>query len=759
MTSMISEAGNLPVAFTSFVGRRHLLAEIRRVLGPARLLTLTGMGGVGKTRLAIEAAAASRKAFADGVWLVDLAPVREPLSVADAAAAALGVPELGARPALDQLAGYLAGRRALIVLDNCEHLIDACAELAQALLSAAPEVRILATSRQTLGIAGEHVLVVPPLSVPEEAVELLRDRATAVRPEFRITDLNRAGASRLCADLDGLPLAIELAASRLRTLTVEQAVDRLEDRFTLLTSGSRTARPRQRTLRALVDWSYELCGPAERLLWNRLSVFVGGFALDAVESVCVGEGIAPHEVVDLLDRLVGQSIVLATEQEGLPRYRMLETIRRYGRLRLAESDEEQRLLTKHRDFFLALAERTAVTWYGPGQQQTLARLRAEHNDLLAALDHDGDPQAELALAAALRYHWCADRFLGEGRRRLEHALASSPEPTSARARALWAAAWVALVQGDPAAADGWLTEAGELGDRLDDPAVRANVLGFRGTLALFRGHLEEAVPLFEGAVAAHTALGEEATTVFWLFQLARTQAHLGDPRAAETATRAVAVSRAHGEGLSRSYALWALGLDALVRGDLAAAMALTRAGLEIQRDFNDYVGAALLLELHAWISAAGDDHERAGRLLGAVRTLWRDTGTGLSVFGPDLTEHHARCEEAVAGALGPAAYERALAEGGRHDRPGRGIAFALAGDTEPATPATATARSPLTQRERQVASLVAKGMTNRQIAATLVLSPRTIGGHVDHILAKLGYGRRAQIATWWAENQVPDPSE
>ncbi|MEU1181921.1 LuxR C-terminal-related transcriptional regulator [Streptomyces sp. NPDC005820] len=758
MTSMISEAGNLPVAFTSFVGRRHLIAEIRRVLGPARLLTLTGMGGVGKTRLALEAAAASRRAFADGVWLVDLAPVREPLAVADAAAAALGVPELGARPALDRLTGYLAGRRALIVLDNCEHLVDACAELAQALLSAAPEVRVLATSRQTLGIAGEHVLVVPPLSVPDEAVELLRDRATAVRPEFRITDLNRAGASRLCAGLDGLPLAIELAASRLRTLTVDQAVDRLEDRFTLLTSGSRTARPRQRTLRALVDWSYELCGPAERLLWNRLSVFVGGFTLDAVEGVCVGEGIARHEVVDLLDRLVGQSIVLVIEQEGLPRYRMLETIRRYGRLRLAESDEEQRLLTRHRDFFLALAEHAAGTWYGPGQQQTLARLRAEHNDLLAALNHGGDPQAELALAAALRYHWCADRYLGEGRRRLDRALAGAPEPTAARARALWAAAWVALLQGDPAAADEWLTEAAELGDQLDDPTVRANVLGFRGTLALFRGNLAEAVSLFEGAVAAHTALGEEATTVFWLFQLARTQAHLGDPRAAETARRAVAVSQAHGEGLNRAYALWALGLDALVRGDLAVALELTRAGLEIQRDFNDYVGAALLLELHAWISAAGNDHERAGRLLGTVRTLWRDTGTKLSVFGPDLAEHHARCAESVVRALGPAAYEKALTEGSRLDRPGRGIAFALTGGAELAA-VTAAAPSPLTQRERQVASLVAEGMTNRQIAAALVLSPRTVGGHVDHILAKLGYGRRAQIATWWAENQVPDPSE
>ncbi|MER6961791.1 LuxR C-terminal-related transcriptional regulator [Streptomyces sp. NPDC000618] len=754
MTSMISEAGNLPVAFTSFVGRRHHIAEIRRLLGPARLLTLTGMGGVGKTRLALEAAAASRKAFPGGVWLVDLAPVREPSAVAGAAAAALGVPDLGATLVLEQLAGYLAERRALIVLDNCEHLVDACAELAETLLWAAPEVRVLATSRQTLGIAGEHVLVVPPLSVPDEAVELLQHRATAVRPEFQITDLNRAGASRLCADLDGLPLAIELAASRLRTLTVDQAVDRLEDRFTLLTSGSRTARPRQRTLRALIDWSHELCGPAERLLWNRLSVFFGGFTLDAAEGVCVGEGIARHEVVDLLDRLVGQSIVLATEHEGLPRYRLLETIRHYGRQRLAESGEEQRLLRRHRDFFIALAERAADSWYGPGQEENLATLRAEHANLLAALDHGGDQQAELALAAALRFHWCADGFLGEGRRRLDRALAAAPEPTPARARALWAAGWVALLQGDLTTADRWLTEAGELGDQLDDPVVRANVHGFRGTLALFRGRFEEAVSLFEGAVAAQTALGEEAATVFWLFQLANTQTHLGDPRTAETGRQAVATAQAHGERWNRAYALWVLGLDAWGHGDLKTAMELSRAGLEIQRGFNDHVGAALLLELLAWVSA-DDDHERAGRLLGTVRALWRETGTTLSVFGPDLAEHHARCEEAVVRALGPEAYAKALTEGGRHDGPGRGIAYALGAGAEPA--AQAAAPSPLTRREREVAELVAKGMSNRQIAAALVLSPRTVDGHIENIRAKLGFTSRAQIASWWARNPAPTP--
>ncbi|WP_326731654.1 ATP-binding protein [Streptomyces phaeochromogenes] len=753
MTSLISETGNLPVAFTSFVGRQRDIAEVRRVLGSARLLTLTGVGGVGKTRLAIEAAAVSRKAFPDGTWLVDLAPVRDPSAVAVAAATAMGVPDLGARPVLDQLAGHLAGRRALIVLDNCEHLVDACAQLSDALLSGTPELRILATSRQTLGIAGEHVLTVPPLSVPDEAVELLRDRATAVRPEFRITDGNWDWVTRLCTALDGLPLAIELAASRLRTLSVEQAVDRLEDRFTLLTGGSRTARPRQRTLRALIDWSYELCTPAERLLWRRLSVFAGGFGLDAAEEVCSGGGIVRQEVLDLLDRLVAQSVVLTTEQEGLPRYRMLETIRQYGGARLAESGEEQRLLGRHRAFFLALAERIADGWYGPGQEESLARLRAEHSNLLAALDHGGNSQTTLALAAALRFHWCAGGFLGEGRRRLAGALAAAPEPTRARAQALWVAAWVALLQGDHAAAEPWLAEADELGERLTDPLVLAYVTGLRAGLAVFQGRMDEGVPLYERAVTAHTAAEGAAGSVFVLFQLAIAQTHLGDPGAAETGRRAFAVAEAHGERWGRAHALWALGYDAWVRGDRESGMALIRAGLGIERGFNDHLGAALMLELLAWITASNGEYERAARLLGAARSLWRDLGTSLSAFGPLMVEYHARCAESVVGALGTAAYERELAHGGGHDTPGRAIDYALGTGTDPA--AQATAPSSLTRREREVAALVAKGMSNRQIAASLVLSPRTVDGHIENIRAKLGFGSRAQIAGWWAANQPP----
>ncbi|WTU07447.1 LuxR C-terminal-related transcriptional regulator [Streptomyces sp. NBC_00075] len=760
-TSVVSEAGNLPAALTPFVGRKREVAEVRRVLATARLLTLTGVGGMGKTRLGLEVAAESRKEFADGAWVVDLAPVRVPSAVADTLAAALGVPDMGTRPVLEQLTGYLAGRHALIVLDNCEHLVDACAELAKTLLPAAAGLRMVATSRQTLGITGEHVFTVPPLP-PDEAVELLRTRTSAVRPDFQVTDANRAQVLRLCADLDGLPLAIELAAARLRTLTVDQAADRLADRFALLTGGCRTAPPRQRTLRALVDWSWELCSPVERLLWNRLSVFAGTFGLDAAEEVCAGEGIEAYEVLDLLDRLVAQSVVLTCEAEGLPRYRLLETIRQYGRERLAESGEEDRLLLRHRDFLLALAQRVDKGWYGPGQVENLTRLRAEHGNLLAALG-GADPQARLALAAALAFHWCVGGFLGEGRRQLDRALAVASEPTPARARALVSAVWVALCQGDLAVADRWLDEADAIGEELGDPALLADVRGFRGVSAHFRGRLGEAMTRYEDALATLTALGDERGAAGWLLALACLQAYVGDPRAAQTGGHLINAAEATGERWGRAQVLLALGFDAWQRGDQEGTGAHARAALESMRGFNDHSAVARMLEVLAWATASVGDRKQAARLLGAADHLWRDAGTAITAFDPRMAEHHARCEAEVIDALGPASYQTVFEEGSPHGSPDRAIAFAveprthtLAGpDSDTAAPEPATAPSLLTRREREVAALVAQGMSNRQIGSALGRSPRTVDGHVKNILAKLGFGSRARIASWWTANQAP----
>ncbi|MFJ3804349.1 ATP-binding protein [Streptomyces sp. NPDC090088] len=715
------------------------------------MVTLAGPGGVGKTRLALEVAAASAKAFPDGAWLVDLASVQMPEAVAGVAANVLGVPDLGTRPVLEQLAGYLAERRMLVVLDNCEHLADACAKLVMNLLAAAPELHILATSRHTLDITGEHIFIVPPLS-PEDAIGLLEDRGSAVRSGFEVSKGNWAVVARLCADLDGLPLAIELAASRLRTLTLEQVAERLEDRFGLLTSGSPIALPHQRTLRGAIGWSYELCSPTERLLWNRLSVFAGGFNLDAAEGVCVGEGIGKREVLDLLDRLVSQSVVLTLETEGLSRYRLLETIRQYGREQLAESGDEERLLLRHRDFFLALARRIDGHWYGPGQVEALAQLRVDHPNLLAALECDAVPRTRLALAAALGFHWCAGGFLSEGRRQLERVLALAPESVPERGRALLAAIWVALTQGDLAAADRWLDEADALGEQLDDAAMRAQVGGFRGVSAHYRGQPEKSISRYEDACATLTALGDEREATSWLLALACVQAYAADPRASETCRQVIGAFEVSGERWGRAQVLLGLGHNAWANGDAEAAKALARSALASMQGFNDYAMTARMLELLAWTTSFGGAYGRAARLLGTASALWRSAGTSISAFGPRAAEDHVRCEKAVASALGPEAYARALEEGSRHESPSLAIPYALDFSHEPTVP-TAVA-GPLTRREREVAALVAQGMSNRQIASTLRLSPRTAARHIENILAKLDFRCRAQVATWWTRHQA-----
>ncbi|MFE1835683.1 ATP-binding protein [Streptomyces sviceus] len=773
--------GNLPAAFTSFVGRREEVAEVRRLLGAARLVTLTGAGGIGKTRLALEVAAASAKAFPGGVWLVDLASVHEPSAVADVAAAVLGVADVGTRPLVELLAAHLSGRRVLLVLDNCEHLVGACAQVAQQLLSATAELRILATSRETLQVTGEHVLAVAPL--PEaDAVELLRQRTAAVRPGFEVTEANRAGVARLCADLDGLPLAIELAASRLRAFSVEQVVERLEDRFGLLTAGSRTAQPHQRTLRAAIDWSWELCGHQERLLWSRLSVFVGSFTLEAAEGVCAGEGVEAWEVVDLLDRLVTKSLVEHPRGGEPPRYHLLESIRRYGWEHLVASGGAEQVRRCHRAFFLALAERLHQDWFGPGQAEILARLRAEHANLRAALEYGGnadgelagaarcglverqsgavqtgDRQARLALAGALLYHWVAGGFLGEGRRQLERALAAAPEPTAARARALVAAAYVAQLQLDLAAAERWLQEAEELSERLGEPAVRAHARGHRSVSALYGGRLEEALSYSEQAVAAHTALGDRFGELTWRCTLAISQVVARDPRALGTARQALADTEAHGERWARAHLLMVLGRRAWALGDQHEAKELTVSALKTLRGFADSIAVAKMVEQYAWITASDADHERAGRLLGTAHCLRQDTGITLAASSPQDEDYHARCEAEVLRALGPADYDRALKEGACIDGPDQAIACILAPHGAPERAAPRAATSGLTRREQQVAALVARGMTNRRIAAELVLSPRTVETHVDRILTKLGFSSRAQIAAWWATRSVPNP--
>ncbi|WP_181780864.1 ATP-binding protein [Pseudonocardia pini] len=765
--------GNLPTATSSFVGRHGELAEVKRRMEASRLLTLAGPGGVGKTRLAIQAAALARRAFPDGVWMVDLAPLEDPSRLADTVAAALQVTDQSSRRAKRQLVDHLRDRSLLIVLDNCEHVIDACAQLVDQLTHEVAGIRVLATSRQPLGISGEQVMPVTPLPVPDpegplhtddmkryESVALLLDRATAVQPSFELSASNAQAVARLCSRLDGLPLAIELAATRLRSLSVEQIVGRLDDRFRLLSRGSRSALSRQQTLRALIDWSFDLCSEQEQLLWARLSIFPGTFDLDAVEGICTDEDIDDVSVLDLLDDLVAKSVVAVHPGDGRARYRLLETIRQYGREMLVARGEDEVLRCRHRDFYLNIAERAADAWCGPEQAEILSRLRAEHDNLGAALDWSvatrGEEDMALRLAVALRYHWLLGGFLATGRRRMDQALVAAPGRSVLRGHALWVTAWIAHVQGDRDVADARTEECAEIAEAAQDPHLRGYAELLRGTGTLFSGDPHGAVPRFEAGIAAVFAASDTAAELWGLFQLSVALSHDGQSgRAREACERAITTAAAAGETWARSEALWALAFDHWLVGDPdRVATDLTLEGLTLTPAGNQ-VSTVLGVELLAWIAASQGRADDAARRLGAAEAIWQAFGANVDGFGPVFTRHSAECREIVAVALPASELRDLLAEGRRYsDTFGTAPAHEPVTDSAQTAPG-GTAADVLTPREYDVAKLIAKGLTNRAIADELVLSRRTVDGHTERLYAKIEVSNRAQVATWMAQHDRP----
>ncbi|MDP4506946.1 ATP-binding protein [Nonomuraea turcica] len=663
-----------------FFGRRREIAKTRRALSQARLVTLTGAGGVGKTRLAMETAARISQAFPDGVWPVELAPVPDGTLVAKTAATALGgIQAWSARRPQDHLADFLADRRLLIVLDNCEHLLEGCATFVDMLLRRAPALHVLATSRQTLGVEGEHVLAVPPLPVPDparlpstaalarcESVRLLlartmrptTPRAPGGEPGFVLTTANRRAVATLCTRLEGIPLAIELAAARLGELPLEQVAGQLDDRFTLPTAGGRPAPHRQRTLRNTIDWSHELCTPPQRLLWARLSVFAGGFDLDAAESVCAGAGLDGADILDLVDDLVTRSIIQRVETDGAVRYRMLETIREFGRERLAVSGETRRVACRHRDHYLGLAERAAARWCGPAQRDVLALLRAEHDNLQAALEWSlADPAeagAALALAAALRYHWCVNGYRHEGRRWLDRALAASPESSPARPTALWAAAWVSLQQGDHEAVAARLEECALLAAERGDEVARAYVLTWRGANAIFQARAAEAIGLLDQAIAVHRRAGDPSGVLTSICLLVTACTDAGDlDRGRAIAERGLSASEELDEHYWRSYILCALGWNTWMRGDDATAEDHLRRALAIELELHDAVGTVSAIEPLSWIAESRGEYFHAARLSAAAGVVRQLTGIP-PLLSPNAAVQHARCEQGILQALGKA---------------------------------------------------------------------------------------------------------
>jgi predicted ATPase len=458
--------GRLRGELTEFVGRRWELALVRQELGDARLVTLTGPGGIGKTRLALQAAVGARRAFADGVWLAELAGLRDPALLVPEVARSLGLSDRSGRWAVAALADYLQGKQVLLVLDGCEHLADGCAVLADALLRACPGLRIIATSRHVLGVAGEVTVTVPPMTVPAEAdpdgpeellrfeaVRLFTARAAAVLPGFALDAGSGPVVAGVCRALDGIPLAVELAAVRLRSLSLMQILSRLDSRFELLSGGGPADQPHHRTLQAAMEWSYGLLTEAEQAMWRRVSVFAGSFDLDAAEGVCPGEEIAPEAVLDLIDGLVAKSILSRGQGDGNVRYRLLDTIGEFGLRKLRARGGEGRLRVCHRDWYAALAARQEAL--GPRRARWIASLATEHENLRAALEfslsHPQEVAAGAELACDLWRYWETHGHLTEGRRILAAVLEKLEQTAEVRPRVLWVAGYLAIVQADFAA--------------------------------------------------------------------------------------------------------------------------------------------------------------------------------------------------------------------------------------------------------------------------------------------------------------------
>ncbi|HEX4815522.1 MAG TPA: LuxR C-terminal-related transcriptional regulator [Nonomuraea sp.] len=781
--------GNLPAEVTSFVGRRQEVAEVRHLLSVSRAVTLTGVGGVGKTRLALRVGHEVRRAFRDGVWVAELASLETTGLLARAVAEALQIRDLTADPPLTMLTCHLRERQALLILDNCEHLIGECAALVDALLRAAPGVRVLATSRQVLGIDSEHAFPVPPLPLPgtgpsrptleafaqQDAVRLFAERARAVLPAFEVGEDNRDAVAGIVRRLDGLPLGIELAAVRLRALSPRQLLDRLDDRFRLLTGGSPAVTPRHQTLRALIDWSHALCSEEERLLWHRASVFAGGLDLEAAETVCSGSGIAPQDVLDLVVGLVDKSVLIREDHPGGVRYRMLETLRQYGREHLSARGEEAELRRRHRAYYRDLAARARARVFGPEQVAWFTRLQLEHANLRTALEGWLSTRQEsekalrtgLGMATDLLYHWITSYYVGEGRSWLDRGLAAThaaytaaaadgaTAPDAVRGRALWAAAWLAIIQADVPAATTRLRECRALGERLDDESVLAYADLFCGMAAMFEERGREAVGWYERALTRHRRTGDPVGLALTLIRLCLARSYLGQSSAAVAAAEeCLTVCDAHQERWHRAYTTMALGVELWRQGDLERATDLERQSLDFNRLLGDRLGAGITIEALAWIAAAQGRHERAARLLGVVQTVWSCFDAPLSGYG-HLAGYHEECREHTRRALGEQAFAAALRHGARLPYE-EALAYAL--QEEPTARDTGRAeRAPLTTltpREREIASLVAQGMTNKEIAASLVIAQRTAEGHVEHIMAKLGFSSRAQIAVWVGEQDL-----
>jgi predicted ATPase/DNA-binding CsgD family transcriptional regulator len=752
--------GNLPAEASSFIGRRRELAELRQELSAARLVSLVGPGGVGKTRLAIRIAAGLARGFRDGAWLVELAEVRDPALAVSAAVAALGLRDQAAAGPLALVLSYLRGRELLLVVDNCEHLLEAAARLVSEIVKAAPGVRVLTTSREPLSVPGEHVVPVPPLDLPSahaaeplsqlrhnEAVMLFTERAAAASGTFELTASNQAAVAGLCRRLDGLPLAIELAAVRTRVLTAGQILDRLTGRFALLTGGGRAALPRHQTLQATIDWSHELLAAGERTLLRRLCVFAGRFTLQDVEGVCCSAGLPATRALEVMSALVDKSLVIKEDAGGLACYRLHETMRDYAVLKLRAAGEQE------------VFEDRCAEYYASWCRQSAAEARYRLVPWLEWLDLEIDNirsvlhrcltraglQQGIDLASSLGWYWIT-RATTEGARWLDELLAAGPRNSRPHGRAHFMRGFLAVLQADPAAARPALDQAVTAARQAKQPRLLAESLSMASVAANMAGDRGSGERLLHEAQLVAAGLDDVPARLAVLQARALNGFSGGDLDAVRAASsEGVRLSRETGDLYTLEIWLMNLGFAALTAGDLGEPKPLLAEALRIAVQIDDRVAQFYLVGALGCRAAASGGHRLAARLLGASENLRAQTGASVNAILAPLL---AQATESATAALGRPAFDAEFTAGTRYSRD-TAVRLALG---EPARrPAGASHDSrtgPLAKREAEVARLVADGLTNKQIGARLFISERTVENHIRNIMNKLGFSTRAQIAGW-----------
>jgi non-specific serine/threonine protein kinase len=812
----------LPASHTELFGRAGDSAVVRDQIlqTPGRLVTLTGTGGCGKTQLALLAATSLIDSFANGVWLVDLAAVHAAQLVPQTVISALGVREQPNEPPSQTLVGWIGERIMLLVLDNCEHLLDACARLAAALLDACPNVRLLATSREPLRISGERVWRVPSLGIPEPrsilvadqvmqfpSVQLFVQRAQAVQSDFRITPRNVEVLAAVCARLGGLPLAIELAAPWVRVLGPEQILERLDDAFELLVGGSRLAPNRQQTMRATMDWSYGLLAETERVAFRRLAVFVGSWSLEAAENVCSGDYAERHEVLAHLTRLVDASLVQVEEREERARYRLLEPVRQYARQRLSASGETHAVRSRHAAFFLSFAARweTDANFGGPGRQTALSALEREQDNLRATLQwclEYGDAEKGISIARALWTFWVIHGMYTEGRSWLAPlaALPDAAKDPALRAVAQSIEATLAWRQDEYVFAQALFQEALPHLRMAPAPRLLMSVPNDLGLIAIRVGDYSGAQTYLKESLAAARAAGYRIDEAIALRNLSRLALMQEDyPNARTLAEEAETLARAAGDDWALCHSLTALQQVALRQGELSAARPFVEESLALARRIGEFWVLPFILDELAQVAIREGHTAEARSALRESLFLRQDQAnrSGImysleSIAALAATEAQPRCAiqlAAAAAALGRAVgvrltpmeqtmvdqwlvpAQQALGhdaadsawETGQLMSLEQAVELALtATQAQPmqpdVLPAGLTQRTVLSRREQQVAALLAEGLTNRQIAERLVVSERTVAAHIEHILDKLGFASRHQVAAWASDNEIGNNS-